>query len=172
MSTERRKRLFFVLAVVLTVSVMAAVTGRGIERLRTAEEKSGQYRTQIARLRQSLQMQSQSASRRQQLEDQMKIARARFYPPGEIDPYSFGTMVRKRLAAEGMRVIRYQVVEIKGRSGLEFTVSGPIRSLVLFLKEVSESQKYWSMTSLTLTMREGISVVEAVFRIGYEELAS
>ena len=121
MSTERRKRLFFVLAVVLTVSVMAAVTGRGIERLRTAEEKSGQYRTQIARLRQSLQMQSQSASRRQQLEDQMKIARARFYPPGEIDPYSFGTMVRKRLAAEGMRVIRYQVVEIKGRSGLEFT---------------------------------------------------
>lgn len=172
MSAERRNRLLFVLAVVLAAFVLAVATGRGIERLRAGEEKSGQYRAQIARLRQSLQMQSESASRRRQLQDQLKVAKARFYAPGEIDLYAFGTLVRKRLAAEGMSVVRYEVSEIKGQSGLEFTVTGPIRSFVHFLKEVSESQKYWSMTSLALTMRDGSSTVEAVFRIGYEELAS
>jgi hypothetical protein len=43
-------------------------------------------------------------------------------------------------------------------------------ALIRFLKEVSESQKHWNISSLALTMREGTRTAEAVFRIGYEEL--
>jgi hypothetical protein len=86
-----------------------------------------------------------------------------------MDPYSFGTGVRKKLASLGMHVVRYQVLEIKGRDTLEFSVSGPARALVLFLKEVSESKKYWSISLLKVSIHAGTAAVDAVLRIGYEE---
>jgi hypothetical protein len=61
-------------------------------------------------------------------------------------------------------------MDLKDANSLEFSISGSIDSLVLFLKEVSESEKNWTVPSLTLTMRGESGQVDSVFRIGYEVL--
>ncbi len=170
MLAERERRLLFVVAVLVGVSILVAAVRLGVERLRDAREKNALYREQIARLQLSLQSQPEMVALRERLQARLEAEKAHFYAPGEMDPYSFGALVRRRITSRGLEIVRYQVAELKGRGSLEFSVSGPIRSLVFFLKEVSDSPKYWGISSLTLSMREGSGMVDAVLRIGYEEI--
>jgi hypothetical protein len=169
---RRGRRLLLVLAALAGVTALTVAISSGVERLRFAKEKAVQFEAQMARLQQSLRSQIEIAAVQERLKGRLESERRHFYAPREIDPYSFGTLVRKKLTFQGIEVTRYQVVELKGRCSLEFAVSGSIRSLILFLKEVSESQKYWSISSLTIVMREGTGTIKAVFRIGYEETDS
>ncbi|MGO9307790.1 MAG: hypothetical protein ACLQDL_02055 [Spirochaetia bacterium] len=170
MFARREARLLFALAVLLGAAALAAAVSLGAERLRDAREKNGVYRAQIVRLQQSLQSLAELSALQEHLKARLESEKARFYSPREIDPYSFGVLIRKMLGARGMEVVRYQVTALEGRSSLEFVVSGSIRSLVLFLQEISDSRKYWGISSLSLTMRESSAMVDAVFRIGYEEM--
>ena len=170
MFAKREGRLLFALAVLVGATILAAAASLGAERLREAREKNRQYRAQIVRLRQSLESQAEISSLQEHLKARLESEKTHFYSPREIDLYTFGAFIRKRLGVRGMEVVRYQVTELKGRSNLEFSVFGSIRSLVLFLEEVSDSRKYWGISSLSLTMHEGAGMVDAAFRIGYEEI--
>ena len=167
-SAKREKRLVVVLVAGVAAAVFATSIGISSARLTAAREKAALCRGQIARLQQSLSSQTELSSARERLTAEITRSRTLFYAPGEIDVYSFGTLVRKKLSARGMTVVRYQVTDLEGGSSLMLTVFGPIGSLVLFLEDVSESPRYWAITSLTLTMREGTATVDAVLRIGYE----
>jgi hypothetical protein len=92
---------------------------------------------------------------------------ARFYAKDETDPYAFGAVIRKELASLGISVLRYQVIDVKGASYLEFSVSGSARSFVQFLRAVSQAPKVWSIPSMTLSVEEGSGMVNVDFRIGY-----
>ena len=60
----------------------------------------------------------------------------------------------------------------KGTTVLEFSVSGSIRSLLGFLRDVSQAEKIWTIPSLTCRIREGTERVDAVFRIRYAVIDS
>ncbi len=170
MPDKKTRRLLVLLAAVAALAALGISFMLGAERLRAARVKAAEYEKQIARLEQSLPPESEILALRDRLQKELKDRNNRFYRPEDMNPYSFGTLIKKLLVSHGMSVIRYQVIELKGASSLEFTVSGPALSLIRFLKEVSESEKYWTVSSLALTMRSGTGVMDAVFRIGYEVL--
>lgn len=95
---------------------------------------------------------------------------AKFYRPGEIDPYRFGALVRDLLVREGLAIQRYQTVEAGEETLLEFAVTGDGRSLFSFLRQVSSAPKYWSMTLLSIKAPSEGQTVQAVFRVRYEAL--
>jgi hypothetical protein len=165
-----------VLLIILACAAAAAGIGitifLGMERLSASQLHAGQYQSQIARLQRSLRPEGELASVRDVLKAELKERRSRYYRHEEMNPYTFGALVRKRLVSNGLSVVRYQLVELKGESSLEFTVSGPAVCFIHFLKEVSESKKYWAISSLALSMRGSTAVMDAVFRIGYEVLSS
>jgi hypothetical protein len=170
MLDKKTRRLLALLVAAVAVAGIGVAVTLGSERLRSARAIGEQYEAQVRKLEQSLPAEKEILALRDRLRAELDQRKGRFYRPDEMNPYSFGTLIKKRLVAHGMSVVRYQLIEVKGESSLEFSVSGPIMSLTLFLKEVSESEKDWTISSLDLTMRGGTGTMDAVFRIGYEVL--
>ena len=168
MLAKREKGLLAVLAAVVSLSVLGIAFAFGEQRLSAAEASAARYQMQNEKLRRSIGLEKQEIAERDRLRGELMVLRTHFYAQNEMDPYSFGTIIKKKLGSLGLNVVRYQVIDVKGASSLEFSVSGSIRSLVPFLKDVSDADRYWTIPSLTLTMREGTGEVDAVFRIGYE----
>jgi hypothetical protein len=169
MLAKREKLLLGILTAVISVAALGIVFSLGAERLRSALVNVGQYREQNEKLRRSIGSEEVDAlSLRERLQGELAVMKTRFYGPGEMNPYSFGALIKKKLGSLGLAVVRYQVIEVKGVSSLEFSISGSINSIILLFKEVSESERYWTISSLALTMREDAVGADAVFRIGYE----
>lgn len=168
MLAKRERQLLGILAAVVFLVALGVLFSLGAERLRVARASAAQYAVQNEDLQRSIGSEPQSVSLRDQLQGELDVTKTRFYAPNEMNPYSFGTLIKRKLVSMGMTVVRYQVIEVKGATSLEFSVTGSISSLVFFLKQVSESDRYWSISSLSLTMREGTIGVDAAFRIGYE----
>jgi hypothetical protein len=170
MPDRKTLRLLALLAAAAAVSGLGIAFTVGGERLSEARAVGGQYEAQIRKLEQTLPAEKDILSLRDRLKAEIEAKKGRFYRPDEMNPYSFGTLIKRRLASYGMSVVRYQVLDLKGENSLEFSVSGPVMSLVRFLREVSEFPKNWTISSFTLTMRGGTGAMDAVFRIGYEVL--
>ena len=170
MRARKEKRLLAVLAAAAALAFLAVGMSLGVERLRAAGMQAEKLRSGVSRLEKALPPEAEAASRVERLRTDLSGMKTLFYAPDAMSSYSFGTLVKNTLTSLGMTVIRYQVVEYQGRKDLEFSVTGSVRSLVLFLKGLSEAEKYSSIPSLTMTVREGTDIVDAVFRIGYETL--
>lgn len=145
--------------------LVAGIAGREQE-VRT---KSLLLEAQRKKLVAQLANEASLAERRNALAAEVASREARTYARGEIDPYRFGVLVRSRLQAQGLAVERYQPVSAEGRTLLEFSVRGSALGLASFLRDVSSSEKRWSIPALTVTAREQ-GVVEAVIRVTYETL--
>jgi hypothetical protein len=170
MPNRKERRLLALLTATAVLAAVAVSVSLGMERMQAARSQTEKLRAGVAGLEKALPSEAGTASRSEGLEADLAALKSRFYAAGDMNPYSFGTLVKDRLTALGMSVVRYQVVDVQDRKGLEFSVTGPVRSLVLFLRGVSDAPKYSSIPSLTVTVREGTDVVDAVFRIGYETL--
>ena len=77
---------------------------------------------------------------------------------------------KDKLAAVGMDITRYQVIDTKGKISLEFVASGPALAFLVFLQDASASGKYWPVPSLTIRTHDGTGSVDVAFQIGYEVL--
>lgn len=154
-------------AVVLLVAGGIGVS-IGLQKLSDARQKILVYETHVIQQAASLPAEKDVTAQRDALKVQLQDLTKRFYNPGEMDPYQFGDIIKKRLAADGIKVTNYQVITESGKTTLEFSVTGSANSLVLFLKEISEAEKIWNMATFTLTLKEKSLTADAVFRIGYE----
>ena len=171
MLSRRERALVHVL---LWTAAAAALVLFGYSRISGRAEASNS----IARMEQQLlgfEQRGGSASDlnrcKQKLEAELAGLRSRFYGEGEMDLYGFGASVRDLLLSSGLAISRYQTLETGGRTYLEFAVSGSAHALVSFLLEVSGRSKYWSIPYLSVNARGGGASVQALFRIGYEQIA-
>ena len=140
------------------------------ERLTAARTRGARFEAQARTLQQALAPESDLLRERDELKREVARRVTRFYTPDALTPYAFGTLVKKKLVSCGMSVTRYQIVEVKGRSFLEFSTSGSARGLLVFLDDVSRQDKYWVIPSITVSTRQNSNVVDVVFRIGYESI--
>ena len=172
MLARRERLLLILLAVTAGASVLGVGTALGLLRLHAAQENARQYEEQLRKLSASLPSEDALLPLRDSLAAELEAEKGRFYSPGEMNAYLFGILVKRSLAAHGLAVVRYQLVGQGAQESFEFFVSGNIRALVLFLKEVSESKKYWTISAMTITMREATADCSALFRIRYETVDS
>jgi len=172
MAADRMRVLLALLAAAAAASGIAVAAGEGFGRLAAARAAAARQEARIERLRGAAAGGSVGPGAREEIAGQIAARRARLYEPGEMNPYSFGTIVKDRLSSLGISVLRYQVVEVGGAPFVEFTASGSVRSFVLFLRDVARNAKAWSVPSLALTMREGTDRADARFRIGYATRAA
>ncbi len=167
MLASSTRRLLIILCAVAAVAVVGVTLQLGLERLAAARAGIVLHEEQVHALQESLPSMADIVRQRDALKAEVDRRTARFYAKGETDPYAFGTLIRRKLASLGITVQRYQLVDVKGASYMEFSATGPARAFVLFLRDVSQAPRLWSLPSLTLTVREATDTVDAVFRIGY-----
>ena len=146
------------------------VVSFGLERLEAARSASVSLQKQIRMLAQGSPSESQLLARRDSLQATLSSVKSRFYRADEMSPYAFGDLIKQKLAGLGIDIARYQVVDAKGRSYLEFTAGGSALAVARFVRSAFESGKYWSIPSLTIKSRGGEGTVDVVFQIGYEIL--
>jgi len=167
MAGRRLRALLALLACAVAVAGVAIAAGEGFGRLAAARAAASSLEARIERLRQAAPPEGEGAAARERIAAEITAIRARLYASGETNPYTFGTLVKNRLASLGISVLRYQVVEAGDAPLVEFTASGSVRSFIEFLRETSRSAKAWTVPSLALSMREGTDRADATFRIGY-----
>ncbi len=168
MLTEKSRTLLGVLAGTVLLCAAGVAVYLGVERLGAARSISSLYEEQIDNLAQSLPQEALLLSRRDELESRLASMRSRFYAVDEMSPFAFGALIKQELLELGMEIARYQVLEARGQSYLEFTAGGSALAMAGFLRAAFGSDKYWSVPSLTVKQREGSDVVDVVFQIGYE----
>ncbi|MCX7030486.1 MAG: hypothetical protein NTU62_10255 [Spirochaetes bacterium] len=165
---DRRTRVLLLILVAAAGFVASGIAlSEGVGRLVAARAAVTLHEARIAWLRDSLMRAEDGAEAREALTEEIAARGARFTTAEEMNPYSFGTLVKKKLFSLGISVLRYQVVEVKGAPYVEFTASGSARSFVIFLRDVSEYEKVWIIPSMSLTLREGTDSADAFIRIGY-----
>ncbi len=161
-------RLLALLGGAVLVAAAAVALDLGMERLSAAKGRIALHEGQLRALQRSLPSAiDQLVQQRDTLRADVQQRAARFYAKDETDPYAFGAVIRNELASLGIAVLRYQVIDVKGASYLEFSVSGSARSFVQFLRAVSQAPRAWTIPSMTLSVEEGSGVVNVDFRIGY-----
>ncbi len=107
---------------------------------------------------------------RQGLQAQVDQVRGRLYAAGEMDIFRFAILIRDMLQADGLRISRYQSVDVPGQNAYEFAVSGSALDLARFLQQVYQSKKHWPVSHIAISAKSGDGTVDATFRIGYESL--
>jgi hypothetical protein len=167
MVARRQRALLLLLAAAVGITAIGIAVSEGVGRLAAARADAARYEARIARLRESVPAPGGGAGVREALAGEIAAVRARLYRPDEMNPWSFGALVKGTLSSLGISVLRYQVVEVKGAPYVEFTASGSVRSFVVFLRDVSGNGRAWAIPSLSLTLREGTDAADAAFRIGY-----
>ena len=169
MLTAKSRRLLYVLVTTALLCGAAVSASLGLERLRAARSTAALYTEQIRVLAGSIPVESMLLSQREELDTRLERVRSRFYDSGEMNPYVFGSLIKQELTDLGLEIARYQVVQMQGQDFLEFTLSGPTVAVVDFLQTVFESERYWTIPTLTINVRKGSEAVDAVFQVGYEE---
>jgi hypothetical protein len=138
-----------------------------LERTAAARSRVTGYESRIRALHGSHPPLAELAGRRDALRGEVAVLASRLYAPGELTPYSFGAEVKRRLAAHGLIVSRYQLVPLPGQAAVEFSASGHVAGLLTFLSDISRQARLWSIISLSIAVREGTDIADVVLRIGY-----
>ncbi len=167
---DRRTVVLALLAAAVVVVAAGITAGWGLERLADARLSATRSEERIGRIRKTLPTAADVDAARTALRSEIDAASSRFYAAEEMNPYLFGTIVKQKLSAMGISVQRYQVVDVKGTSYVEYSATGSARSIVTFLRDVSSSAKLWTIPAMSLTFHEGSDKVDAVVRIGYAVL--
>jgi hypothetical protein len=168
MAGSANRRLLYLLAAAVGFAVLAITVDLSLERLAEARGRVTRNEARVSILQQALAPEPDLIRERDGLKEEVARRLTRYYAMDSLTPYTFGTLVKKRLQSAGMTVARYQIMDLKGRSFLEFSLSGSARGFLQFLNDVSLQDKYWVIPSLTVNARQGSDIVDVVFRIGYE----
>ncbi len=168
MADRKVRRLLFILCGAASAAGLSVCAELGIERLGESRSRILRYESQLQRIRAAVRSENELSAMKADLEERKERIRARFYSPEEISPYSFASLVKKRLGSLGIVVARYQVSDLKGKAVVDFSVTGTPRALLQFLRDASREEKYWSVESFILTARQGSRIVDVAMRIGDE----
>ena len=106
--------------------------------------------------------------KKQRLEALMKAEKKKYYQADDMDLYRFSITINDLLSSRSLAIKKYQTVEVKDGTCLEYSVSGEAINFVEFLESVAAADKYWNIPYLTIDARKGGGMLEAVFRITYE----
>jgi hypothetical protein len=161
------RRLLLLLCCAIAVAGIGIASSLGLERLNDTRERIAVHEQQIRELQGTMPGLDDVTRQRDTLKAEVDQLSSRLYARGETDPYAFGAVVRRMITSLGMKVLSYQLVEAKGQSYLEFSVTGSARAFVLFLREVSQAPRLWSVPTLSLSVQQGTGMIDATLRIGY-----
>lgn len=104
------------------------------------------------------------------LSRELKREKERYYFREDMDTYQFSILIRKLLFSRGLSIKKYQTIEVKDNTFLEFSISGDSLEFTKFLINVSNSSKYWHIPYIYIDARKGDGRVNVVFRITYETI--
>jgi hypothetical protein len=167
---KREKILLRILLSIIVIACAGVYYYLKIERLRTLQEQIQLTEQQIKKISLKTPDEVQIAKQRNLLHEELKEEREKLYSSSEIDPYQFSITIRELLAANRLTIKKYQTIEVKENTYLEFSISGDALGLTEFLKSVFSSNKYWYIPFLSVDARKADGSITAVLRITYETI--
>ncbi len=108
---------------------------------------------------------------RDRIEKEIKMEVSRYYSQDDSDIYVFGIMVRKIILKNNLEIKKYHTFVENSREMIEFSVTGDIISIIMFIKEIYENEKYIDINYLRLKRSTLKNHGELIFRISYETLS-
>jgi hypothetical protein len=168
--SKRERVLLFVLLWVVAAFAAGVVSYFKIEKIATLGQKTALIEKQVQKITLKAPNSDDLMGKKDLLVQRIGTEKEKYYYTDEIDPYQFSTIIKNILSEKGLYIKKYQTIEVKERTYLEYSVSGDALQLAAFLKVVSDSDKYWSIPFLSVDARKGDGTIDAVFRINYETI--
>jgi hypothetical protein len=168
--SKRERALLFVLMWALAVSAAGIVCYFKVEEMSALQQKTALLEKQVQKSTLKAPNSDDLLKKKELLMQRIGTEKEKYYYADEIDPYKFSTVIKNILSEKGLYIKKYQTIEVKERTYLEYSVSGDALQLAAFLRVVAGSEKYWSIPFLSIDARKGDGTVDAVFRINYETI--
>jgi hypothetical protein len=141
-----------------------------IEEMSSLGQKTAQLEKQVQKITVKAPSSDELIGKKDLLMKRIGMEKAKYYYADEIDPYQFSITIKNILSEKGLYIKKYQTIEVKKRTYLEYSVTGNALELAEFLRIVEDSDKYWSIPFLSIDARKGDGTIDAVFRINYETI--
>lgn len=168
--SKRERTLLFVLLWVFAVFTAGIVFYFKLEEMTSLGQKTAMLEKQVQKITMKAPNSDDLTGEKGLLVERIGMEKAKYYYRDEIDPYQFSTIIKNLLSEKGLYIKKYQTIEVKERTYLEYSVSGDALELAEFLRVVADSDKYWSIPFLSIDARKGDGTIDAVFRINYETI--
>ncbi|MCK5196702.1 MAG: hypothetical protein KAR21_00040 [Spirochaetales bacterium] len=168
MLNRQEKILISILVIVLVILIVLFLFIIN-DRNSIAEERIERYTAQIESLQNSFSKETNLAEIKTMYNEAIESERIKYYLPDQMDIYRFGRIIQNLLLSLDLEIKRYQTVEDRDVTLLEFSISGSSLSFITFIQEVYKGEKHWGIPYLVIKTRGGSGDVEVVFRIGYEQ---
>lgn len=104
------------------------------------------------------------------IEQQIKDEKSRFYSPGETDIATFGLRVKNLLTRNRLKIPSQKTITLRDINFIEFSCEGRANNLTQFLKDVSTADKHWRIDSLLIQSKTINGNINAKLRITYETI--
>jgi hypothetical protein len=141
-----------------------------LERIKLLGQNIQLVEKQIQEIIERVPSEGELLARKNSVLEELNREKGRYYTREEIDPYQYSVIIKKLLTSDGMNIKRYQTVEVKDITYLEYSVDGDALGFVEFLKNVSSSDKHWNIPYLSIDVRKGEGNFDSLFRITYETI--
>ena len=168
--SKREKLLLYIFFLVLIFSGAGIIYYFMIEKVIGLNENIALAEMQIQQLQKTMPDSISLKEKNEILQKEIEELQSKFYGDTEIDPYKFGILVRDLLSSKNLNISKYQTIETKEAFLLEFSVTGDALNFTEFLEQVSHTDKYWSINTLTINADNINGRVQAVFQITYETI--
>ena len=170
MLSNREKLLLNILFWIAVASALGILLFLEMEKNSDIQEKIGLMEEQLKKYSIKAEDEEKLKAKKERLFNDFEKELVKFYTSKEIDPYRFGIIIRNYLVSGGLEIQRYRTLDVGGGTLLEFSVSGEALTFLSFLEKVSKSEKYWTVSFVSIDSRERQGKVNAVFRIAYETI--
>lgn len=141
-----------------------------LEKIKLLRDNIWYVENQIQEIINRVPAEEELLARKNRTLEELSREKEKFYLREELDPYQYSIIIRKLLISNGMNIKRYQTVEVKDITYLEYSVVGDALGFVEFIKNVSSSDKYWNIPYLSIDARKGDDNINSLFRITYETI--
>jgi Tfp pilus assembly protein PilO len=176
MLTDNEKKLLYLLAVLLVVCSTALFFYLRITWEETGLNDLNRSIREIENSVRNLQITEDEnedlMSEIENIEEQIENEQSRFYLPGETDIANFGLQVKDLIVSNRLRITNQRTITQQDKNYIEFSCEGKANNLALFLKGVSDAEKYWRIDSLSIQSRTIDGNITAKMRITYETITT
>jgi len=170
--------LLTVLPATLILCALAVGTSLVTSRVSDLQTRITEYRKQTARAEESAPPANTTGAPRVESLEQIQALTAaeagHYYCPGEISLSRFAKQIQTELGSAGLKVVRYRPVESSSRAernSVEFVIRGDVAEFLSFLRKSGAAPHYRFFSGLAVRAAGRTGLIDATFRVGYEEKA-
>jgi hypothetical protein len=169
--TSNEKKMLYILCILLVIFVCLRTTWKEAG-LNDLNKDISEIENAVKNLQVAKNVDADLKEKIKLIDTAIENEQKKFYKAGEIDIASFGLKVKDLITQNNLKIENQRTISQKDVEFIEFRCIGKSNQLANFLREISASEKYFRVDSLTIQSKNIDGNIDAKMRITYETITA